>query len=180
MDRQKIPRGRQQFDDIQSKAIESVSIAAQAIAKWLPKISNAAFEAKLAIEDCPNRFERTRVDINQQLEHLTINQFLAATPWQWLEQYPRYLEAIAYRLEKRSSTSREKEDDAMGQLDHYWQQYETLKAAQDAQAIVDPELESLRWMIEEFRVSLFAQKLGTVIKVSPNRLDKQLAKVRKV
>ena len=68
----------------------------------------------------------------------------------------------------------------MAQLDHYWQQYETLKAAQDAQAIVDPELETLRWMIEEYRVSLFAQKLGTVIKVSPTRLDKQLAKVRRV
>ncbi len=180
VDRQKIPRDREQLDAKQSQAIESVSIAAQAIAKWLPNISNAAFEAKLAIEDCPNRFERTRVDINQQLAHLTPNQFLAATPWQWLEQYPRYLEAISYRIDKRSSTSREKEDDAMAQLDHYWQQYETLKSAQDAQAIVDPELETLRWMIEEFRVSLFAQKLGTVIKVSPNRLDKQLAKVRRV
>ena len=180
VDRHKIPRDRQQFDDMQQKAIESISIAAQSIAKWLPKISNAAFEAKLAIEECPNRFERTRVDINQQLEHLTTNQFLAATPWQWLEQYPRYLEAISSRIDKRSATSREKEDDAMAQLDHYWQQYETLKQAQDAQAIVDPELATLRWMIEEFRVSLFAQKLGTVIKVSPTRLDKQLGKVRRV
>ena len=118
--------------------------------------------------------------MNRQLEHLATNQFLAATPWQWLEQYPRYLQAITYRMEKRSSTPREKEDDAMAQLDHYWQQYETLKSAQDAQAIVDPELETLRWMIEELRVSLFAQKLGTVIKVSPNRLDKQLTKVRRV
>ena len=168
------------FEAMQAKAIESISIAAQAIAGWLPKISNAAFEAKLAIENCPNRFERTRVDVNQQLQQLTPNQFLASTPWQWLEQYPRYLEAISYRLDKRSSTPREKDDDAMTELDDYWQQYETLKAAQDAQAIVDPELETLRWMIEEFRVSLFAQKLGTVVKVSPTRLDKQLAKVRRV
>jgi ATP-dependent helicase HrpA len=97
-----------------------------------------------------------------------------------LQQYPRYLNAIAYRTERRSSTPREKEDDAMGQLDHYWQQYQTWKTAQDAQAIVDPELDTLRWMIEEFRVSLFAQSLGTTVKVSPTRLDKQLAKVRRV
>ena len=48
-----------------------------------------------------------------------------------------------------------------------------------AQGIVDAEMEQYRWMIEEYRVSLFAQQLGTCIKVSPTRLDKQWAKIRK-
>jgi ATP-dependent helicase HrpA len=44
--------------------------------------------------------------------------------------------------------------------------------------ISDPELAVYRWMLEELRVSLFAQKLGTSMPVSPQRLDKQWAKVR--
>ena len=38
-------------------------------------------------------------------------------------------------------------------------------------------LEEYRWMLEEYRVSLFAQQLGTSIKISPQRLNKQWAKV---
>ena len=44
--------------------------------------------------------------------------------------------------------------------------------------IFDPELEHFRWMLEEFRVSLYAQKLGTAVPVSAKRLDAQWAKVR--
>jgi ATP-dependent helicase HrpA len=45
-------------------------------------------------------------------------------------------------------------------------------------AIVDPELLHFRWMLKEYRVSLFAQKLGTAIPVSPKRLDEQWAKLK--
>ena len=44
--------------------------------------------------------------------------------------------------------------------------------------LYDPQLELYRWMLEEYRVSLFAQKLGTAISVSPKRLDQQWANVR--
>ena len=65
-------------------------------------------------------------------------------------------------------------------LTAYWQKYSELNEFQQAQAIVDPELETFRWMIEELRVSLFAQKLGTSVTVSDRRMEKQLAKVRRV
>jgi ATP-dependent helicase HrpA len=44
--------------------------------------------------------------------------------------------------------------------------------------LVDPELETLRWMIEEFRVQLFAQELGVRTGVSIKKLDEQFRKVR--
>ena len=44
--------------------------------------------------------------------------------------------------------------------------------------LVDPALEQHRWMIEEYRVSLFAQDLGTSVPVSPKRLDAQWEQVR--
>jgi ATP-dependent helicase HrpA len=45
-------------------------------------------------------------------------------------------------------------------------------------SIDDPDLDEYRWMLEEYRVSLFAQTLGTSMKVSPQRLARQWAKVR--
>jgi ATP-dependent helicase HrpA len=59
-----------------------------------------------------------------------------------------------------------------------WQLYLERARQQQSQGIVDPELLHLRWMLEEYRVSLFAQKLGTAIPVSPKRLEQQWAKVR--
>jgi ATP-dependent helicase HrpA len=47
-----------------------------------------------------------------------------------------------------------------------------------AQGIYDPELHRFRWMLEEFRVSLFAQELGAAFPISAKRLDKQWEKVR--
>ena len=57
--------------------------------------------------------------------------------------------------------------------------YEQQSQMHQQQSIVDPELEKFRWMIEEFRVSLFAQTLGTSMTVSEKRLEKQLGKVKR-
>ena len=58
-----------------------------------------------------------------------------------------------------------------------WQLYLEQARHQQSQGIFDPELMHLRWMLEEYRVSLFAQKLGTAIPVSPKRLEQQWAKL---
>ena len=59
-----------------------------------------------------------------------------------------------------------------------WRLYLERARNDQAQGIVDTELMHLRWMLEEYRVSLFAQKLGTAIPVSPKRLEQQWAKLR--
>ena len=48
------------------------------------------------------------------------------------------------------------------------------------QSLVDPDLDQFRWMIEEYRVSRFAQQLGTSLTISAKRLDKQWKKVRQL
>jgi ATP-dependent helicase HrpA len=60
----------------------------------------------------------------------------------------------------------------------FWQRYVRTRAGHDQLSVYDPQLELFRWMLEEYRVSLFAQPLGTSIKVSPERLDKQWRKVK--
>jgi len=58
-----------------------------------------------------------------------------------------------------------------------WQAFEERKAKHVQQHIFDPELESYRWLIEELRVSLFAQELKTKLPVSVKRVKKQMEKV---
>ena len=56
-----------------------------------------------------------------------------------------------------------------------WGRYEELAGSE---AVADQAaVEELRWMIEELRVSLFAQPLGTSINVSPQRIEKQVQKI---
>ena len=115
-------------------------------------------------------------DIKQQLNHLIYKGFVNQTPVEWLREYPRYFKAINKRLEKLSAAvSRDRQH--VLELQPLWQAYEERKTKHQQQGIVDPALEKYRWMIEELRVSLFAQELGTKFPVSGKRLNKQMAGV---
>ena len=180
VDRKKILRTEADFQSLQKNAVEQISIATQEVAKWLPKFSTAVHEAYLQIEGVPQKFGSAKGDIRAQISGLKTEGFMAKTPWMWLQQYPRFFQAIGYRIEKLSSTPVEKDRAMTDSLNGYWEKYSELKEFQLAQAIVDPELETFRWMIEELRVSLFAQKLGTSVTVSDRRMEKQWSKVRRV
>jgi len=104
-------------------------------------------------------------DIKQQLSDLIYPGFIRQTPNEWLKQLPRYLMAIEKRLEKLPS-----------QLvrERLWtaalrEQYQNRV---NGQLQPNPLLEEYRWLLEEYRVSLFAQTLGTRQPVSAKRLDK--------
>lgn len=180
VDRKRIPRDKPEFDAMQKGAVERISIASQSVAKWLPRFASAVHEVQLKMEDLPQRFSTAKGDIQAQIAELKADGFLARTPWPWLEQYPRYFQAISYRMGKLDTTPAEKDRSQTGEINGLWQQYVEMKQIHLSQAIVDPELETFRWMIEELRVSLFAQKLGTCMTVSPKRMEKQWAKVRRI
>ena len=98
----------------------------------------------------------------------------------WLKEYPRYFQGVTRRIEKITSMPAEQDRELANEVDHFLSKYAELKEQHNAIGIVDPELAQFRWMIEEYRVSLFAQQLGTMIKVSSKRLEKQMDKVRRV
>ena len=104
-------------------------------------------------------------------------QSFAKTPWDWLRQYPRYFRAICRRLENLPSGV-PRDWKTFQEFQPRWKLYLEQARHQQTQGIFDPELIHMRWMLEEYRVSLFAQKLGTAIPVSPKRLDQQWAKLR--
>jgi len=179
VDRQKIPRSKEQFEALQSNSVERISVATQDVAKWLPKLAAAVHAVELQLEGMPARFGSAKGDIRTQIDGLKEDGFLARTPWQWLQHYPRYFQAIEYRITKLDSTAADKEKELRDSVSEYWQQFVEMREFHRTQAIVDAEMEQYRWMIQEYRVSLFAQQLGTCIKVSPTRLEKQWTKIRK-
>jgi len=106
-------------------------------------------------------------DINEQLDLMIYAGFIRNTPYQPLKAIPRYLKAVQYRLDKRDNTL-QKVQEANRYSTRFWQDVEK-KAKKDK---VIPEQDPFRWMLEEFRVSLFAQQLKTAYPVSVKRMDK--------
>ena len=113
-----------------------------------------------------------------QLDELTAIDFLVDTPWRWLTNCPRYFQAIPLRIERLRSGGGYRDDLAMQELEPHLARYHDRRRTHEAQRFFDAELEEFRWMIEEFRVSLFTQQLGTSMKISSQRLDRQWAKVK--
>nr|MDT0254006.1 DUF3418 domain-containing protein [Endozoicomonas sp.] len=110
-------------------------------------------------------------DIKQHLQRLLRPGFMADADMKWMSHYPRYFKGIEVRLEKLP---------AQVNKDRVWteelavlqQKYEKRLEAHTQHKIVDPNLQLFYWMIEEYRVSLFAQQLGTRFPVSDKRLRK--------
>ena len=113
-------------------------------------------------------------DAAQQLQRLVPKRFLAVTPWPQLQHFARYLKAIALRLEKlRADPARDasKLTELRPQEQRYWRLVSERKGA------VDDRMSEFRWLLEELRVSLFAQELRTPQPVSVKRLDKVWAQL---
>ena len=148
----------------------------------LARVALALFEAyhtiRLALEQKrPEAWKYLVDDLRQQLADLTPAGFLATTPWQWLEHYPRYLKGMALRLQKMASGGPARDRQGFEQISPRGKAWRERAEQLAKQGKIDPELNQYRWMLEELRVSLFAQELGTSIPVSPQRLDKQWGKV---
>ncbi|SEE00542.1 ATP-dependent RNA helicase HrpA [Pseudomonas coleopterorum] len=115
-------------------------------------------------------------DIKQQLSHLVYPGFVRDTPAAWLKEMPRLLKAVELRLEKLPSQV-QKDRVWSGELANLWGQYQTRLNKHGQEGKRDPQLEVYRWLLEEYRVSLFAQQLGTKVPVSDKRLSKQWSAV---
>ncbi|MFA9215995.1 MAG: ATP-dependent RNA helicase HrpA [Sphingomonadaceae bacterium] len=115
--------------------------------------------------------QQAAADMQQQLQGLVNKRFLSDNEYSQLAHFPRYLKAMNVRIEKlRGDPARDTK------LMAEWQQAAALylRSSRDKQAgkNTDPKLVEFRWMLEELRVSLFAQELRTPMPVSVKRLQK--------
>jgi ATP-dependent helicase HrpA len=112
------------------------------------------------------RWPEAATDVGQQLADLVYPGFLGELQPGRLEHYPRYLAAIEERLRQLEENPRRDRQRA-SQVAPWWQRYVDRLAAG---APYDAALDAYRWQLEEFRVSVFAQQLGTAEKISSKRL----------
>ncbi|MEJ6655453.1 MAG: DUF3418 domain-containing protein, partial [Pseudomonas sp.] len=110
-------------------------------------------------------------DIREQLGRLVFKGFVRAVPAEWLTQYPRYFAAIEQRLDKLPGQV-QRDRVWTDELQQFTEQYRTRAERYRLEGRQDERLEYWRWMLEEYRVSLFAQQLGTKAPVSEKRLKK--------
>ena len=115
-------------------------------------------------------------DARDQLNHLVHREFLLSTGHEVLEQLPRYLEALELRLDKLARGGA-RDTAKLAEVAPLWARYVARARAHAARGRRDPELARYRWMMEEFRISVFAQELGTAYPISRKRLDEQWAQV---
>ena len=142
-----------------------IGLPAQEISRCVQQTLDAWVAAQARLKACP--LPATKADVTAQLARLLPAGFVADTPWVRLREFPRYLKAVLHRLEKAPQDpardlklSREVE----AVETRYWQAVIREKGSRPASE--DP----FRWLLEEYRVSLFAQQLKTPVPVSAKRL----------
>jgi ATP-dependent helicase HrpA len=165
-------------DEVTFKVLER-----RLLGEWVPHVMNLAPQIESAIHSVADTrkvlskydsklFLGARDDIERQIGALFSEETLAETPHNWLSQYGRFCKAIAHRVERLAAQGG-KDDKSLGMLQP---QCQRLREAEDRYpnlCALSPPASQFRWMLEEFRVSLFAQQLGTKLPVSAKRLDQQ-------
>jgi len=145
-----------------------LTLIANEVARLAATILAEYATAARKIRDTKNQPDAA-ADAAQQLQRLVPRRFLATTPWTQLQHFPRYLKAITLRLDKlRSDPARDgaKLSELKPQEQRYW------RLVAERKGVVDERMQEFRWLLEELRVSFFAQELRTPQPVSVKRLDK--------
>ncbi|MCC9600350.1 ATP-dependent RNA helicase HrpA [Stieleria sp. JC731] len=175
VEKQPLVRSQEEFERRRVDRGERIAVAVQEMAKWLTSLAGAYLTLRGEVEDFPSKqFPAAHQDVRSQIDWLLYPQFLSVTPWQWLQHYPRYLSAISYRIDKLRSGAGKRDAEATETVDKLWTHW-TQSLPEHLATSQQQASTEFRWMIEELRVSLYAQPLGTSVKVSPTRCEKLLS-----
>jgi ATP-dependent RNA helicase HrpA len=145
-----------------------LNLIAQEVARQAATVllDHAAAQRKLRDSKPPREVAD---DIQAQLQRLVGKRFLLQTPWPALQQLPRYLKGVVLRLDKlRADPARDAARLAeLRPLEQRW-----LRRVAELRGAGHARLDEFRWLLEELRISLFAQELRTPQPVSVKRLEK--------
>ena len=151
-----------------------LTLIAGEVARLCGQILAEYASAARKIKDSGKSAPEAAKDAAEQLQRLMPKNFLPTTPWAALQHFPRYLKAITLRFDKlRADPARDTQrmQEARAQEQRFWRLVAERKGQQDE------NLQALRWLLEELRVSFFAQELRTPQPVSIKRLEKVWAQV---
>ena len=168
-----LPTDAKQFEERRQEAKGKLNLIAQDISRLLGEIVALTAAVSKKLKSCSDRW--VLEDVEHQLKSLFFKDFLLKIGYSHLSHYPRYLNAVLLRLEKRRDEP-DKDAQKMRDVTRFVTMYERELA--NRKGVTDSRLEEFRWMIEELRVSLFAQKLRTPMPVSVKRLDKVWSSIK--
>ena len=164
-----IVRYKLQFEELLEKHSSEVIQNILDMEIWLKSLFSLIHQCRIELQKLPDQFQRSKLDIYNQLNAMFKKNTLMHAQEVDLQQYPKYLKAIMIRIEKMP---RKQNDDVrfMDQINHLTGCISSV--TEDVNEPVFDELQRIRWLIEELRVSLFAQQLKTRQPVSYKRLIK--------
>ncbi|MCU0931300.1 MAG: ATP-dependent RNA helicase HrpA [Serpentinimonas sp.] len=151
-----------------------LTLIANEVARLASTILGEYANALRKVKDTRSAPDAT-ADVQQQLQRLVHPRFMLDTPWAQLQHLPRYLRAVVVRLDKlRADPARDAA--RLAELKPQEQRFQRLLA--ERKGVADARLDEFRWLLEELRVSFFAQELRTPQPVSIKRLDKVWAQIQ--
>ena len=170
-----LPRNEKAFKEQIKRARSRLPAVKEALSRYLQETAAAYAELNGKLGKHP-----LTLLIRQRLQTLLAAGFATRTPWAQWPRLPIYLKAMTLRLEKYSGNpARDAAREAdIQELEQMWQEKTDSLIKQGLP--VSDDLAAFKWMIEELRVSLFAQELKTPYPVSVKRLMKEWEKLHKI
>jgi ATP-dependent helicase HrpA len=165
-----LPRTAKAFEEQKKRAKARLPAVTEGASRYATAIGEASQQFLQSLAQNAS-LGRVAQEVKGQRERLVYPGFLARTPWERLEHVPRYLKGYALRMQKYRANPERDQKHAAG-VQTLWNNYEARVKADRDEGRHDPNLEEFRWLIEELRISLFAQELRTPLPVSAKRLQK--------
>ena len=175
-----LPMRQAEFAQRVQEGRNRLSLIAQEMQRLAATILAEHTQVQKRINAIQRAYPQAAEDVKQQCARLLQTGFLARIPWQRLQHFPRYLKAAALRLDKlRSDPARDAQRAAeLAPLEQAWRRELVARARLGGASRTAAELEQFGWLLEELRVSLFAQELKTPVPVSSKRLAKLWHSIR--
>ena len=163
-----LPKNAQEFNQRKDEGKTRLGLLVNEIARLASQILVEYYTLPKKLQGAKAHAQSV-ADMQSQLQSLIGKRFIAENDYVQLSHFPRYLKALNVRLEKlRADPARDTRLMAeWAQVAAPWQ-----RAQKDRQRAGDPKMMEFRWLLEELRVSLFAQELRTPMPVSVKRLQK--------
>ena len=166
-----LPRDASAFAAQVKRARARLPAVAEAAMRSLGSIATAYGSLTQKLNAAPVGLGRLVADLRTQRDALVHPRFFAATPWAQLAHLPRYLQAFERRLAKYSANP-DRDARHAAQVAAWFGRYRERLERDQAAGRVTPGLEDFRWLLEELKVSLFAQELRTPTPVSFKRVER--------
>ena len=166
-----LPRSTDEFMALKQRARTRLPAVKDALFRTIGIIGIEYFALADKQAKMPARANRLTKDVESQVQQLLYKNCFSQTPWDQLQHLPRYLKGLCLRIEKQPSNP-DRDGKHAASIGLLWQKWQAEMEKQRKVDNISPELQNFRWLLEELRVSLFAQELKTPFPVSTKRLDK--------